>query len=414
MKLEPFIAKRIFFSKEGDSRASKPAVIVATAGIALGLAVMILSVAIVTGFKKEVREIVTGFSSHIQISNYDNNFSYETQPLRVSDSLCAALNKNPEVKHLQLYATKPGIIKTDQDFQGMVVKGVGKDYNWDFFRKSLREGELLSFSDSAATNDVMISENLSDRLGIKLGDSFLSYFIQSDIRVRKFKVKGIFNTNFVEFDRLFIIADIRHIQRLNQWDPDQVSGVEVQLHDFNQVDEAWDKIYGEIANRSDEDGNYYYPRSIKMIMPQVLDWLDMLDINMWAILALLLAVSGFTMISGLLIIILERINMIGILKALGASDLRVRGVFLHLSVFLIGRGMLLGNLLGVGFCLLQKYTGLVKLDPSTYYLSAVPVHITLLQVLLINMGTLVITVLLMIAPSFLITRIPPSKVMRFE
>jgi lipoprotein-releasing system permease protein len=180
------------------------------------------------------------------------------------------------------------------------------------------------------------------------------------------------------------------------------------------VDEAWDKIYGEIANRSDEDGNYYYPRSIKMIMPQVLDWLDMLDINMWAILALLLAVSGFTMISGLLIIILERINMIGILKALGASDLRVRGVFLHLSVFLIGRGMLLGNLLGVGFCLLQKYTGLVKLDPSTYYLSAVPVHITLLQVLLINMGTLVITVLLMIAPSFLITRIPPSKVMRFE
>ncbi|MDD4821768.1 MAG: ABC transporter permease, partial [Bacteroidales bacterium] len=312
MKLEPFIARRIFFSREGDNRASKPAVIVATAGIALGLAVMILSVAIVTGFKKEVREIVTGFSSHIQISNYDNNFSYETQPIRVSDSLCTVLNKNPEVKHLQVYATKPGIIKTDQDFQGIVVKGVGTDYNWDFFRKSLREGELFTFSDSAATNDVMISENLSGKLGIKLGDSFLTYFIQSDIRVRKFKVKGIFNTNFVEFDRLFIIADIRHIQRLNQWESDQVSGVEVQLHDFNQVDEAWDKIYGSIANRSDDDGNFYYPRSIKMIMPQVLDWLDMLDINMWAILALLLAVSGFTMISGLLIIILERINMIGI------------------------------------------------------------------------------------------------------
>ncbi|MDD4823608.1 MAG: ABC transporter permease [Bacteroidales bacterium] len=414
MKLEPFIARRIFFSREGDNRASKPAVIVATAGIALGLAVMILSVAIVTGFKKEVREIVTGFSSHIQISNYDNNFSYETQPIRVSDSLCTVLNKNREVKHLQVYATKPGIIKTDQDFQGIVVKGVGTDYNWDFFRKSLREGELLTFSDSAATNDVMISENLSSKLGIKLGDSFLAYFIQSDIRVRKFKVKGIFNTNFVEFDRLFLIADIRHIQRLNQWEPDQVSGLEVQLHDFDQVDVAWDSIYGKIANRSDDDGNFYYPRSIKMIMPQVLDWLDMLDINMWAILALLLAVSGFTMISGLLIIILERINMIGILKALGASDLRVRGVFLHLSLYLIGRGMLLGNLLGVGLCLLQKYSGLVKLDPSTYYLSAVPVHITLLQVLLINIGTMVITVLLMIAPSFLITRIPPSKVMRFE
>ncbi len=218
----------------------------------------------------------------------------------------------------------------------------------------------------------------------------------------------------MEFDRLFIIADIRHVQHLNEWEPDQVSGIEVQLHDFDQLDVAWDKIYGKVANHADEDGNFYYPRSIKMIMPQVLDWLDMLDTNMWAILVLLLAVSGFTMISGLLIIILERINMIGILKALGASDQHVRRIFLNLSFYLIGRGMLLGNLLGVGFCLLQKYTGLVKLDPATYYLSAVPVHITLLQVVLINIGTLTITVLLMLAPSYLITRIPPSKVMRYD
>lgn len=409
-----FTARRLFFSEEGNGRASKPAVRVATIGLILGMAVMILSIAIVVGFKKEVRNIVVGFGSHIQLVNYDNNYSYETLPIYDSDSLRTIIQSVPEVKHLQRFATKPGIIKTDQDFQGIVVKGVGTDYDWNFFKANLREGEVLSLSDTLTSNQVMISSRLSDKLNLHLGNSFITYFIQDNVRARKFKIVGIYDTHCAEYDEMFMIADIRQVQRLNQWEEHQISGIEIMLHDFDMTDTAWDRIYTLISNRVDKEGSFYYPRSIHMMQPQILEWLNMLDMNVWIILFLLLAVAGFTMISGLLIIILERIPMIGILKALGASDLYIRKIFLYLSFFLIGRGMLIGNALGLLLCYLQYYTHWFKLDSESYYLSYVPIEINYLYILVFNIGVLFISLLLMILPSYLVTRIAPSKTIRFD
>lgn len=314
MNLELFIARRLFFSKEGKRYASKPAVRVATIGIALGLAVMILSIAIVIGFKKEIRAIVTGFGGHIQIVNYDQNYSYETLAIYDNDSLHTHLLSIPEVKHIQRFATKPGIIKTENDFQGIVIKGVDAHYDWTFFQKNKVRGELLMIQDSAVSNQVMLSSRLSEKLHLDVGDSFVTYFIQENVRARKFVVCGIYDTHSEEYDDVFIIGDIRQVQRLNQWEADQVSGVEVILHDFDQIEQAWEKIYQQIGNKVDREGNFYYPRSILTTQAQILDWLNMLDMNVWIILILLLSVAGFTMISGLLIIILERIQMIGILK----------------------------------------------------------------------------------------------------
>ena len=388
MNLELFIARKIHFSKEGNRQVTPPAVRIAIVGVALGLAVMILSVAIVIGFKKEVRNKVIGFGSHIQITNFDNNSSYETTPIAVSDSLLQALQEFPGIKHIEGYATKMGILKTDSDFQGVVLKGIDTDYDWSFFRNNLKEGELLTIDPKKTSTDVIISRYLSDLLGLKLGDSILTYFVQEDVRARKFNIVGIYETGFMDYDKLFVLADIKQIRRLNGWEKDEVSGLELLVDDYDKLDQIAEDLYFNLVEKQDRHGNTYFTRSIKEMNPMIFNWLDVLDVNVVVILILIFAVAGFTMISGLLIIILERTNMIGILKALGENNVSIRKIFLYISFFLIGKGMLWGNVVGIAICLIQSHFRIIKLDPSIYYLDAVPIDLSIVSLILLNIGTL--------------------------
>ncbi len=416
MNFELFIARRIHFSKErGDSRrVTPPAVRIAVAGIALGVAMMILSVAIVVGFKQEVRNKMVGFGSHIRVSNFDSNSSYETAPIFVGDSLKSLLSALSGIRHVETFATKPGILKTEMDFQGIVLKGVDVEYDWTFFRKHLKEGELFSIDTGKVTNDVLISQQLADMLRLRCGDSFHAYFVQDEVRARKFRICGIYDTGFTDYDKLFVLTDIKHIRRLNGWEADAVSGLELQVDDYDDLDEVAAAVDDRLLNRRDRKGNIFYVRSIKELNPMIFSWLDVLDLNVVVILVLMMAVSGFTMISGLLIIILERTNMIGILKALGQQDRSLRRVFLYISAFLIGKGMLWGNIIGLALCWIQSFFRPLSLDPSVYYLDAVPIHLTPGSWLLINLGASVVSLLMMLAPSYLITKISPAKTIRFE
>ena len=414
MSLSLFLARRIYRETDGGKRVSKPAVLIAMIGVALGLAVMIITVAVVVGFKSEVRNKVIGFGSHIQITNLDAASSFETRPIMADDSLMAALSDYPEVKHLQRYSTKPGMIKTDDAFQGMVLKGVGPEFDPSFFKKHLLEGEVPAFSDSASTNQVLISKTLADKLHLKLGDKIYTYYIQDDVRARRLLIKGIYQTNFSEYDNLFLLTDLCMVNRLNGWFSGQVSGVELQVKDYDRLEDITYQIASDTDNKSDRYGGVYYVRNIEQMNPQIFEWLELLDTNIWVILILMMGVAGFTMISGLLIIIIERTNMIGILKALGANNFTIRKTFLWLSVFLIGRGMIFGNIVGLAFCFLQSNFKLLKLDPTNYYMDSVPVSFNIWLFLLINIGTLVSSTLMLIGPSFLITKINPSSSMRYE
>lgn len=409
-----FIARRIYRDTDGGERVSRPAVLIAMAGIAVGLAVMIVAVAVVIGFKSEVRNKVIGFGSHIQVSNFDALRSYETRPIVVNDSMTAALSDYSQVKHVQRYSTKPGMIKTDDAFQGMVLKGVGPEFDARFFRDHLIEGEVPVFSDSVSTNQVLISKTLATKLKLKLGDKIYTYYIQDDVRARRLTIKGIYQTNFAEYDNLFLLTDLYMVNRLNGWQPQQVSGVELQVHDYDRLEETTYQIAADTDNKVDALGGIYYVQNIQQLNPQIFDWLDLLDLNVWVILILMVGVAGFTMISGLLIIIIERTNMIGILKALGANNFTIRKTFLWFSVFLIGKGMLWGNAIGLLFCAVQSWFGVLTLDPETYYVDRVPVSFSIGLFVLINVGTLLVSVLMLLGPSYLITKINPASSMRYE
>lgn len=414
MSLSLFLARRIYRESDGGKQVSRPAVLIAMAGIAMGLAVMIIAVAVVIGFKSEVRNKVIGFGSHIQISNLDAVSSYETHPVVVGDSMMAALADDPVVRHVQRYSTKPGMIKTDEAFQGMVLKGVGPEFDPSFMKEYLLEGEIPVFSDSVSSNQVLISKALATKMKLKLGDKIYTYYIQDDIRARRLTIVGIYQTNFSEYDQLFLLTDLSLVNRLNGWKPEQVSGVELQVNDYDKLEDITYEIAMNTDNQTDAYGGTYYVRNIEQLNPQIFAWLDLLDMNVWVILILMVGVAGFTMISGLLIIIIERTNMIGILKALGANNFTIRKTFLWFSVFLIGKGMLWGNAIGLAFCILQSQFGILKLDPETYYVDTVPVSFNILLFLLINIGTLLASVLMLIGPSYLITKINPANSMRYE
>ena len=414
MNLEYFIAKRIHFEKKGEKNVSRPAVRIATIGIAVGVAVMLIAIAVVIGFKQEIRNKTIGFGSHIQITNFDNNNSYEMQPIRMSDTLQNQLKAIPNVRHIQRFVTKPGIIKTENDFQGMILKGVGPEFDWSFFKSNLIEGEILNLNDSTPVNEAIISKSIADMMGLKLGDSFLTYFLQDQIRARKFTVKGIYSTNFADYDKLFVITDIRIAQRLNGWDQEYFSGMEIIITDFNYLDGVSDQVYALAANRFDAEGNGYFIQTIRQLNPQIFSWLDLLDMNVWVILLLMLAVAGFNMISGLLILILEKTNMIGILKSYGAGNWSIRKIFLYESIFLIGKGMLWGNIIGLLICFVQYQFKIIPLDPVSYYTSTVPITFNWLYIVLLNAGTLIVSVLMLIGPSYLITKISPAAIMRYE
>ena len=412
MSLSLFIARRIYRESDGGKQVSRPAVLIAMAGIAIGLAVMIIAVAI--GFKSEVRNKVIGFGSHIQIANLDAVNSYETHPIAVGDSMMTALSSYPEVSHVQRYSTKPGMIKTDDAFQGMVLKGVGPEFDPGFMQEYLVEGEIPVFSDSVSSNQVLISKALATKMKLKLGDKIYTYYIQDNIRARRLTIAGIYQTNFSEYDNLFLLTDLYLVNRLNGWQPEQVSGVELQVHNYDKLEDITYEIAVDTDNQRDEFGGIYYVRNIEQLNPQIFEWLNLLDLNVWVILFLMIGVAGFTMISGLLIIIIERTNMIGILKALGADNFTIRKTFLWFAVFLIGKGMLWGNVIGLAFCFIQSQFGIFKLDPENYYVDTVSVSFNIWFFLLINAGTLLASVLMLIGPSFLITKINPASSMRYE
>jgi lipoprotein-releasing system permease protein len=390
-------------------------VLIALTGIAIGLAVMIVTVAIVTGFKGEVRNKIVGFGAHIQISNLGGaSRSYESLPVQTGDSLLTALAQLPEVQHVQRFSTKLGMIKTDDDFQGIVLKGVGQEFDPTFFSQHLLEGEIPQFTDTAATNSVLISRHLADKLRLNLGDRIDTYFLQNDIRARRFTIAGIYQTHFYEYDNLFLLTDIYTVNRLSGWQADQAGGIEVMLRDYSRLKEAaWD-IGTRLEGHTDAYGESYVVQDIEQLTPQIFAWLGILDVNIWVILILMIGVAGFTIVSGLLIIIIERTSMIGVLKSLGAGNTLIRRLFLWFALFLIGKGMVWGNVIGLGFYAVQHQLGLFKLDPTKYYMDTVPVSLNVWFWLLLNVGTLLVALLMLIGPSYIITRIHPAQSMRYE
>ncbi len=409
-----FIARRIYKDKEGERQVSRPAVLISMVGIAIGLAVMIVSVAVVVGFKQEVRSKIVGFGSDIQVINFDGLRSYETYPVMVDDSLMEVLAAYPDIRHVQRFSTKPGILKTETAFQGIVLKGIGPEYDRGFFERHLVEGEIPLFSDTVSGNKVVISGAIAEALQLETGDRIYAYFVQNSVRARLFTVAGIYRTNFAEYDELFVLTDLYTVNRLNNWESDQVTGAELQLKDYGRMEQATYDLSLELNEKSDPYGGIYFVQNLEQLNPQIFAWLDLLDLNVWVILGLMIGVAGFTMISGLLIIILERTNMIGVLKALGADNFTIRKIFLWFSVFLIGKGMVWGNLIGLALCLLQSAFHPIALDPAVYYVSSVPVSLNLWWLLLLNAGTLLISVLMLIGPSYLIAHIYPSESIRFE
>lgn len=410
-----FVARRIYRSKEGEKEVSKPAVLIAMWGIAIGLAVMIVAVSVVFGFKHETRDKVVGLGSDITITNFDAQKSYETVPIVADDSLLQVLRGTDGVKHVQRYSTKPGMIMTEDNFLGMVLKGVSREYDWTFLEKHLLEGEIPAFSDTASTNRTLVSRTIANKLDLHTGDKLYTYYIEGDnVRARRLEVAGIYQTNFSLYDDLFLLTDLYTVNRLNNWKPGQVSGVELEVTDDGQLEAVKEAVREQVDMQTDRFGNTYYTQSVEENHPQIFAWLDLLDMNVWVILILMTGVAGFTMISGLLIIILERTNMIGVLKALGADNMAIRKVFLSFSVFLIGRGMLWGNLIGLAFIGWQSHFRVFRLDPATYYVDSVPVEFDVWWYVLLNVCTLLVSVLMLVGPSYLITLIHPAKSIRFE
>lgn len=417
MSLSLFIARRIYGSSAPqDARVSRPAVTIAMIGIAVGLVVMMLSVAIALGFKQEVRDKVIGFGSHIQVANFTRTDVYETRPVIGSDSIRQVIRQaSPGVEHIQRFAIKPGMLKTEDNFQGIILKGIAQEYDTTFLANHLVEGRIPHFTDSVASGEVLVSRQVADKMGLHVGDKINTYYIEKNVRARRFTISGIYQTNFTEYDDRFFITDLYTASRLNNWkDRDLVSGMELRISPDASLEQCADEVSSVINRQTDRYGNAYLAQSIEQLYPSIFAWLEVLDTNVVVILVLMLGVAGFTMISGLLILILERTNMIGILKALGAPDLTIRRIFLYFSAFLILKGMFWGNLIGISLCLAQKYGGIVHLDPKTYYVEVVPVLIDVPLLLLLNLFTLLVSVLMLVGPSLLISRIKPVKAIRFE
>ncbi len=414
MNAELFIARKISGSGEAGKSISAPIIRIAIIGIAIGLAVMILSVAIVTGFKKQVKDKVVGFGAHIQITNFDTNNSFETQPIDKNQVSLSFLNAVQGIRHAQVYVTKSGILKTKDNFQAIVLKGIDKEFDWSFFEKSMVDGEPFILNDSTKSKGIIISEYMSLMLKINVGDKVTVYFMQEPPRMRPFVISGIYKTSIEDFDKAFAMVDLRHLQKLNNWSENQISGFEILIDDYSQLEALTDSVYDIAGYQFTSDGAKLKITNIKQRYPQIFDWLNIQDINVWIILILMLLVAGFNMISGLLIIILERTSMIGLLKGLGYNNWRIRKIFLYQSSFVIIKGLFWGNVFGIGVSLIQQYFGIIPLDEATYYVSAVPVNLKIAHIAILNLGTLLTIITMMILPSLLITRISPAKAIKFN
>ena len=415
MNLPLFIARRIYSDQGDRHKVSRPAIRIATIGVAIGLAVMILTVGVVLGFKHTIRDKVVGFGSHIQVVNLFSVSSTETYPICIEDSAIQVMASIEGVSHVQRYALTQGILKTDNDFLGVAFKGIGPEYDLRYLSDNLVEGQMPAFSDSTNTNKLLISRIMADKLNLKAGDRVYAYFIDDeDIRTRRFTIEGIYQTNMTRFDELICYTDLYTARKLNGWFDGQCSGAEVLVKDFDQINDVYARIINKVNRTQDRYHNTFTSQTIYDAYPQIFNWLELLDINVWIILGLMICLAGITMVSGLLIIILERTSMIGVLKALGARNRTIRHTFLWFSAFIISRGLLLGDALGIGILLLQKYTGIVTLDPQTYYVNEAPMELNIPIIILLNVATLIVSISVLIIPSFFISHIHPAKSMRYE
>ena len=415
MNFPLFIAKRIYFTNGDRHEVSRPAIRIATVGVAIGLAVMIITVSVIFGFKHTIRDKVVGFGSHIQITNFVTQQTSIPAPIVVSDTLMRNLKKIPNVKRVECYAMTQGILKTDNDFLGVAFKGVGEDYDLSFVRENMQEGKIPTFSSKKSSYQLLISRKMADKLHLHVGDKVYAYFIAyDDVRARRFTISGIYQSNMKQFDDVLCITDLHTACRLNDWEKEQYTGAEILVNDFEKIDETNDHIIQLLKGHVDRHGETLASQTIYEAYPQIFSWLSLLDINVWIILALMICVAGFTMISGLLIIILERTQMIGILKAIGARNDTVRHTFLWFAAFIISQGLLIGDVLGIGLVLIQQHTGFIHLDPSSYYVDTAPMELNIPIIIALNVATLLISVFVLIAPSYLVSHIRPAKAMQFD
>ena len=406
-----------------DRRLSGPVVKVSTLAVSLGMMVMIVAICIGTGFKEEIRDKIVGFGSNIVISKYNINQSYETNPMYIGTSLPKELKNVSNVTRISPYIIKAGIIKTKDAVQGIALKGVTSDYDTCFFSSILIEGKLLDFTNntdsisSSGSTDIMLSSHVAEMLGLKLHDAVRIYFIQNGVRARKFTLTGIFNSHFTEFDDRFAVVDIQQLRRLNNWDNLEASGLEIGVNKFDNIESVASDILQTIINHEEEgdrESQLLKVQTIKEIESQMFAWLDLLDTNILVILALIIAVASLNMISGLLILILEKTQTIGLLKTMGAPDKMIQGIFIRMAIRIIGRGMIWGNIIGLTLCSLQCYTHTIPLDPANYYLDSVPIAFPWTQLIILNIFTIVLTTLSLVGPSFVVTKISPAHAIRIE
>lgn len=415
MNLPLFISKRIYGAAEDKKKVSRPAIRIATIGVAIGLAVMIVTVSVVLGFKHTIRDKVAGFGSHITVQHIQAYGNTTAFPVCMDDSLRQVLGGIDGVRHVERFTTTQGILKTNDNFLGAIFKGVGPEYDTTFLRESMVDGDIPSFCDTASVHPLLISKTIANKLRLSVGDRVYAYFINDDsYRTRRYTVSGIYQTYMKQFDDLYCLTDLYDVNRLNGYRDGVCTGAELLVDDFGRLEGTSTNVRRQIKGTLDAHGNMLTSQTITEAYPQVFSWLDLLDVNVKIILALMIALAAFTMISGLLIIILERTQMIGLMKAMGARNSLIRRTFLWFAVFIIGRGLLWGNVLGIGIVLLQQLTGLVKLDPETYYVTEVPMELNLLLVALLNVATLLITIFILIGPSYLVSRIHPARSMRYE
>lgn len=411
MNPEYFIAKRLITAKGRKSSISAPIIKIAIAAIAIGMVMMVVSVATGIGLQQKIRQKVSAFNGHIIITNYDDNQSQvSVTPVSTRQDFYPKFNSVEGISHIQAVASKAGIIRTETAFEGIILKGVGKDYQWDNIREYIVDGKLPDLS-GKISSDVIISKYLADRLGLKTGDRFNTFFMKEDNtklpNLRVFRVSGIFNSGFQEFDSAYIIGDIRHIQRINKWLPDQVGSFEVFIKDFSKIKEKGEEVYEATGSTLDTQTiaeKYYY----------IFEWLQLFDFNILVILIVMIAVATINMVVALLVLILERTQMIGILKAVGANNWMVRKVFLYNALYLILRGLFWGNFIGIGLVLIQQYTGIVQLNPENYYVNEAPVYLNWMYILALNLGTVLVCLLVLLVPSYIITRISPVRAIRFD
>jgi len=401
-----FISARISF--QSNRTFSKLIVRIAIIGIMLGLGVMILTIAVIRGFKSEIKQKVRGFAGDILVQKFDNNYSDQNSPIDIDSGFVKKVQASPLFTHIMPIATTPGIIKTRTEIEGVVVKGVDRHYDWTFFKKNLVTGKVIDFSDTASTQkQIMISSYTANRLNLKVGDKFLMYFIQGSLKRRPFTIVGIFDVGVEDIDKTFVVGDLSLLVKLNNWNPDEIGGYELRVADFDHVDEANDFLSDKmpLKLKSYTVGDTY---------PTIFEWLKLLDVNAQVMLVLMLIVATINMISALLIMILERTSTIGIFKAMGADNWTIQKIFLYNASYLIGVGLLLGNIFGLGIGFFQSTTHFLKLDETSYYMKFVPIEIHWFDIVLLNVGTLVICVLVLILPSTLVTKISPVKAIRFK